>query len=185
MKQKNEITVLIVLVVIAALIFGWQYWPSAGRKATSVALFQAYQALNFPNPEIQWKRIDDRRKAEYKASGVNLFSTVVPPSPEEIKKQEEQQKQALAQQQTIAAQQGPPPAQLPPDMKFFGYGTVPNGTPRRAFLSYHDDVYIVSEGDTVIGRYRIVKINNATLEFEEVATGQRGQKVLEDQGPTA
>ena len=74
---------------------------------------------------------------------------------------------------------------LPADMKFFGYGTVPNGTPRRAFLSYQDDVLIVSEGDTLIGRYRIIKINNATLEFEELATGQRGQKLLEDQGPAA
>jgi len=181
MKQKNEIIVLVALVVIAALIFGWQYWPSAGRKATSAALFQAYQALNFPNPEIQWKRIDDRRKSEYKATGVNLFSIGLPPPPVvPARVPKPGDKDYVA-----PVPPPPPPAMLPADMKFFGYGTVPNGTPRRAFLSYQDDVLIVSEGDTLIGRYRIVKINNATLEFEELATGQRGQKLLEDQGPTA
>jgi len=185
MKQKNEIIALVVLMALAALVLGWQFWPSSASKAASAALFQPYKPLNFTNPEIQWPIIESRRKAEYKPSGVNLFSMNVPPSQEEIKKQEEQQKQALAQQQTVAAQQGPPPAQMPADMKFFGYGTVPNGTPRRAFLSYQEDVYIVSEGDTVIGRFRILKINNATLEFEELATGQHGQKVIEEQGPAA
>jgi hypothetical protein len=185
MKQKNEIIVLIVLVVIAAIVFGWQYWPSGGAKAASTALFVPYKPLNFPNPEIQWPIIDSRRKAEYKATGVNLFSTTVPPSAEEIKKAEELQKENIKRQQETVEKQGPPPVQMPVDMKFFGYGTVPNGTPRRAFLSYQDDVFIVSEGDTIIGRFRILKINNATLEFEELSTGQRGQKILEDQGPTA
>ena len=70
-------------------------------------------------------------------------------------------------------------------MKFFGYGNVPNDSARRAFLEDGDEVYIVNEGDTLMGRYKILKINNASLEFEEVGSGRRGQKTLEDQGPTA
>jgi len=70
-------------------------------------------------------------------------------------------------------------------MKFFGYGTVPNGTSRRAFLSDGDEVYIVAEGETLLGRFRIVKVNNTNLEFEEISTGRRNTVALsqEDQPP--
>jgi GTPase len=66
-------------------------------------------------------------------------------------------------------------------MKYFGYGTIPNGTLRRAFLSDGDEVYIVGEGDTLLGRFRIVKINNANLEFEEIATGRRNTVTLQEE----
>ena len=62
---------------------------------------------------------------------------------------------------------------------------MPNDSARRAFLEDGDEVYIVNEGDTLMGRYKILKINNASLEFEEVGSGRRGQKMLEDQGPAA
>ena len=70
-------------------------------------------------------------------------------------------------------------------MKFFGFGTVPNGSARRAFLSDGDEVYIVAEGDTLLGRYRVTKIGNATLEFIEISSGRQGRPVtMEDAGPT-
>jgi hypothetical protein len=184
MKQRTQVIVLIVLMVIAAGIFGAQYWPSGSGKSGSASLFSAYQRLNFPNPEIHWPIIDARRKAEYKQIGCNLFTTCATQTPEEVKKIEEQRKKEIEDARNVPPSPTPDPV-LPADMKFFGYGTVPNGTPRRAFLSYQDDVLIVSEGDTLIGRFRILKINNATLEFEELSSGRRGQKVIEDQGPTA
>jgi hypothetical protein len=70
---------------------------------------------------------------------------------------------------------------LPPNMKFFGYGTIPNGTLRRAFLSDGDEVYIVGEGDTLLGRFRIVKISNANLEFEEIATGRHATVTMQEE----
>jgi GTPase len=66
-------------------------------------------------------------------------------------------------------------------MKFFGYGTIPNGTLRRAFLSDGEEVYIVGEGDTLLGRFRIVKINNANLEFEEIATGRHNTVTMQEE----
>jgi GTPase len=63
-------------------------------------------------------------------------------------------------------------------MKFFGYGTVPNGTSKRAFLSDGEEVYIVAEGDTLLGRFRIVKINNGNLEFEEISSGRRASVAM-------
>jgi hypothetical protein len=67
-------------------------------------------------------------------------------------------------------------------MKFYGYGVVPNGTSKRAFLSEGDDIFIVAEGDTLLGRFRIVRIGNDRLEFEELSTGRRNSINLDEQG---
>ena len=83
--------------------------------------------------------------------------------------------------------QSPPPPPPPPTLpvKFFGYGSVPLGGTRRAFFTDGDEVHIVGEGETLLGRYRILKIGNVNLEFEEISTGQRGSAALEEQGPGA
>src|SRR5260370_41498634 len=75
----------------------------------------------------------------------------------------------------------PPPPTAPANMKFFGYGTVPNGTSKRAFLNDGEEVYIVGEGDTLLGRFRILKIGKATLEFEELGSGRRNTVPLDEQ----
>jgi len=67
-------------------------------------------------------------------------------------------------------------------VKFFGYGTVPNGTARVAFFNDGDDVYIVKEGELLMNRFRILKIGNTNLDYEEVSSGLRGTAILEDQG---
>ena len=188
MKQQKQIIALVVLILAAVGIWAWQWYePSKGAKGTNSTFLQNYQALNFPNPAIRWPEVELRRKAEYKGSGVNLFSLEVPPSPADIKKTQEDQAR-LAQEAAARAQQPGTQSQtveLPASMKFFGYGNVPNNTARRAFLEDGEEVYIVNEGDTVMGRYKILKINNASIEFEEVGSGRRGQKMLEDQGPSA
>ena len=73
----------------------------------------------------------------------------------------------------------PPPAQLP--MIFFGYGMLPAGGPRQAFLKEEsgDEVHIVSEGDVLLNHIRIVRIGNERLDFEDINTGQKGSKALE------
>ncbi len=75
----------------------------------------------------------------------------------------------------------PTQAFLPQNLKYFGYGTVPKGTARRAFFTDGDDVYIVTEGDTLLGRYRILKVGNANLEFQEISSGLHGTTPLEEQ----
>jgi len=188
MSRQQQIVLLVVLLIIGGAVWGWQYWPSASSGANGNSSFlQGYQTLNFPESRLHTEVIERRHRSEYKGTGVNPFSLIVPPTAAEIRKNQEDQKKAQEAAQAAAAQQVQQQAQNIdlPGMKFFGYGTVPNGTPRRAFLSYQDDVYIVGEGDMLMGRYRIVKINNSNLEFEEVSSGRHGQKALEDQGPGA
>jgi len=115
-------------------------------------------------------------KTEYHSLGRNPFSEVAP-----ALQQTKPTKVASHDPVGPPVLPPPPPPALPPNMKFFGYGTIPNGTLRRAFLSDGEEVYIVGEGDTFLGRFRIVKISNANLEFEEIATGRHATVTLQEE----
>ena len=185
MKQRNQFILLAVLVLLAAGIWFWQsYTPKPGGKGQSLSLAQNYQPLNFPNPRIREDKVERRRNAQYVSRGVNLFTHEVPPSPADVKKAADDAAK-LREAHKNDPPLPPPPPELPGNFKFFGYGNIPNNTARRAFFEDGEEVYIVNEGDTLLGRFRIVKINNASVEFEEVGSGRRGMKMMEDSGPAA
>jgi len=164
MTQKNKIILLATLVLIMAVVWYFNRTTSAVAPG-NVAPFQGYQLLAVENPQLHRDKMDAAQKTEYHSLGRNPFSEVAPPPEKKAK--------IVETHQAYGPIPPPPPEppKLPPNMKFFGYGTIPNGTLRRAFLSDGDEVYIVGEGDTLLGRFRIVKISNANLEFEEIATG--------------
>jgi hypothetical protein len=81
---------------------------------------------------------------------------------------------------------GPPPTPPPPPipLKFYGFINVASQGPKRAFFLEGEDIHVVTEGDTVKRRYRIVRIgvnsvvvedtqykNQQTLPLEEQPTG--------------
>ncbi|HVS88974.1 MAG TPA: hypothetical protein VHF01_12245 [Candidatus Acidoferrum sp.] len=180
MNQKSQIALLVVLLVVATLV--WYFRPAnPGVIADTAAFVQNYPPLAVDNPQLHWWKLEASRKAEYKSNGRNIFSPIAPPPPSPLPKP--QPKPGDPNYLPPA----PPPSSPPPTLpvKFFGYGTVPVGGTRRAFFTDGDEVYIVSEGETLLGRYRIIKIGNVNLEFEEISTGQRGRAVLEEQGPGA
>jgi hypothetical protein len=173
MKENNQIIALVGLVVVAAMVWFWNTHQSPTSPGTgSIA---TYTPMTVENPAIQTWKIEKVQKTEYKSGGRNPFSAVAPAPP--------QPKVPQPGDKDFVAPTPPPPP--PPELpaKFYGYGTVPNGTARRAFLTDGDEVYIVAEGDTFLSRYRILKIGNATIEFEEVSSGRQGKANLEDAGP--
>ena len=89
---------------------------------------------------------------------------------------------AKAQQAAAAAAAiptPPPPPTLAP-IKYFGNGTVPNGTVKLAFLTNGEDVFIVREGEVFQNRFRILKIGS-TLDFEQLSDSRLGTAQLEEQ----
>ena len=46
-----------------------------------------------------------------------------------------------------------------------------------------DDIIIASEGDTLMGRFRVIRLTNTSADVEEVSTGRRATLNLE-QSPT-
>ena len=178
MTQKNQMIVLAALVLIMGVVWYFNRTTSPTGPG-SVATFQNYQLLAVENPQLHRDKMEAAQKTEYHSLGRNPFSEIAPP-----KDQPKENKIAQHVQQGPPILPPPPPPTLPGNMKFFGYGTIPNGTLRRAFLSDGDEVYIVGEGDTLLGRFRIVKINNANLEFEEIATGRHNTVTMQEEQAT-
>lgn len=176
MSDRTKGVILAVLIAIAAGI-----WYVSTRGPSVVANVSSdtgttYRPLAVDNPELQRDKLKKSRDTEYKGTGRDLFSELAPPPPETPKQHEA----AQGPVGPVIPSPPPPPA-LPANVKFFGYGTIPNGTARRAFLSDGDQVIIVGEGDTLLGKFRVVKIGNANLDFEEIASGRRGTAALSDE----
>ena len=178
MKQKKEIIALLILVVVAVLVWGYQWKGQPPAIQTTFAMIQNYKGLAEQDSRIHWDVLERAQKAEYKSNGRNPFSPIAPPTAAE------QRARDIAKTQVPPPPPPPPPpteSKLPTNLKYFGYGIVPNGTIRRAFFTDGEDVYIVTEGDTLLGRYRILKVGNANLEFQEISSGLHGTAPLEEQ----
>lgn len=176
-KVKIEIGVLAVLVLAVGTL--WYYYRHpATESAQAAAPGEHYKPMGVENPQIHWARLTEAQRTDYKSTGRDIFSRELPPPPPRPVHIPKPGDKDFVKPVEVP----PPPPQLP--LKFFGYGTVPVGASRRAFLTDGEEVYIVAEGDTLLGRYRIVRINNVNLEFEEISSGRRGSSNLEDQGPT-
>lgn len=176
MKQKQQIGILLVLVLIAAIVWLWNFHNKPVTVDAGPSMKED-QIVQVDNPQIRIDLIERTRKTEYKSSGRNPFSPIQAPV------------QRVAPQTKPhpfvgPVDQPPPPPPPPPTLplKFYGYGS---GGPRRAFLQdpNGDAIYVVGEGEVVLKRYRILRIGNASLEFEEISSGRIGTAPLvEEQG---
>jgi hypothetical protein len=179
-KQQKELIALAVLVLIASSI----WYLHVGRSATP----------NFGNSTINYSPINAQdyiviinglakaQATEYKSVGRNIFVMTAAPV--------EAAKLGPVKPPFVVYNQPQPPAPPPPPelpLVFFGYGMLPAGGARQAFLKEPTGdapVLIVSEGDVVLNHYRILHIGNDKIEFEDTATGLKGSKNLET-APTA
>ncbi|GAC1618199.1 MAG: hypothetical protein NVS9B13_05820 [Candidatus Acidiferrum sp.] len=175
MKQKKQIAVLVGL--MAALMLVWYLNFSKPPASIGTQAFsEEYKPMGIPDPTPH--PVDDTRKTEYTKTVRNIFAVYVPPPRITA--------QAHVYRKTTVEQPAPlPPPTLPANLKFFGYGTVPIDGARRAFFTDGEEVFIVGEGETLLGRYRVLKVGNANLEFEEIDSGRRGTAPLEEQAPAA
>ncbi|MBZ5700559.1 MAG: hypothetical protein LAN84_01785 [Acidobacteriia bacterium] len=172
MTQKKQIILLLALVAIAAAV-----WYAGTRPPAKQAATGAWN-LNFPplavdNPQLHWWKAEAARKTDYARSRRNIFSAIAPPPPAEEKKIE------MAKQPALPVIP-PRPTVAPLPVKFFGYATLPASGTKRAFFTDGDDVFIVGEGEALFGRFRVVRIGNNSLEYEEIASGLRGTLALEE-----
>jgi hypothetical protein len=179
MKQKKQLVALAVLLLVAGFV--WFLYLDHGRPgltADAGSLPQAPKLLSVENPQLHTEAVGRARKTEYKSGGRNIFSRELPPPPPP--------KNPFPKPVDPNIPKEPPPVVIPTvpplPVKFYGFGTVPNGTVRLAFFTNGEDIYVVAEGELLLNRFRILRIGNTNLEYEEVSTGLRGTAILEEQG---
>jgi hypothetical protein len=175
-KQKQQIGVLLVLVLVAAMVWllNFRNKPVVADTPPNIG---DDPVLRVDNPQIRMDEIGRARKTEYRSSGRNPFSPMQAPPPHVP---------GLDKKKDIPGPQLPPTPPPPPpltlgNLKFYGFGTVPNGTRRVAFFTDCEEVYVVNEGEDLAKRFRILRIGNASVEFEEIASGRVGTAPLEEQ----
>lgn len=177
MKQKKQLAVLVVLLLTAGAI--WFFYFDHDKSVVTAdvtSVVHKYKLLSVDNPQLHNDGVEKARKTEYKSRGRNIFSRELPPPPPPPK-------QVVKPEPSGPKVEVPPPPPAPPTLpvKYFGYGTVPNGTVRLAFFTDGQEVHVVAEGELLLNRFRILKIGNANLEFEEISTGLRGTAALDEQ----
>jgi hypothetical protein len=178
-KQQKELIALATLAMIA-VSFWYFYVGRQGGNSSGFSASNNYAPINAQDYAPIFNGMTKAQGTEYKSAGRNIF--VMGAMPAEVAKQA-----AVKPPFPIYDQPQPliiPPPQLP--MVFFGYGMLPAGGPRQAFLKEEqgDEIHIVSEGDVVLNHIRIVHIGNDKIEFEDTNTGLRNSKNLEA-GPAA
>jgi hypothetical protein len=177
MPRRTQVILLLVLLVILAGVVYWQMQgPAAAteNKNTTVVVGQQYGPINVENPALRKDLLDGIHKRIYPAGRHRDIFNDQPPPPE-IPKPKGPVGPAIPA--------GPPPLVIP--ATFFGYVADVRTGFRRAFFASGEDVFIVAEGETLMSNFRLLRINNNSVEFEEISSGRKTQLTLEETGPPA
>lgn len=185
MKQKKQLIALLLLAVIAVVVWSGA-WKVSSPIQDPLSFLASYKPLPVVDTSVNWDKIKRAQQTEYKSTGHNPFTTVAQlatqPGKSVARSNQPADPHGFTGPQLPPPLPPPPPAVLPTSIKYFGYGTVPVGSPRRAFFSdsENNSVLIVAEGDVLLGRYRIIKVGTSNVEFQDTSSGQRGSAPLEE-----
>jgi hypothetical protein len=178
MTRQAQFIVLGVLLGVLAVSSFYVYrtsYSSHGDTPQQVSLDVRFTPLNVDNPALRLDILKRFLALEYKGVHRSIFSAALPPPPAP----------PPSKQVNVAppTPSGPPPLMV--DAKYFGYVSDYGGSHRRAFFATtnNEDVIIAGEGDTFMGRFRIIRLTNTTADVEEVSSGRRTTLTLEEPSP--
>jgi hypothetical protein len=179
MKRQTQWIVLGVLVVVLAATVYYMY-PRTDSSVTPVSANltdERFTPLDVDNPALRLDILKRFLAIEYKGVHRNIFSASAPPPPPPL------HPVTAPAAAASAVPSGPPP--LTVDAKYFGFVSDTRGDHRKAFFSTsnNEDVVIAGEGDTFLGRFRVVRITNNSADVEEVSSGRHATLPLEQPGP--
>jgi len=76
-------------------------------------------------------------------------------------------------------QPAPPPPEPRPSLRFFGFAEGGAAGHPRALLTDGEEIYIASEGDLVLSRYRLLRVQSSSVEVEDITRKRRWVLPLE------
>jgi hypothetical protein len=168
MARRTEIYILIALVIMLAVVFYYSTRNGAPGSSGVFAENSAFSPLDVQEPRLHMDRLEKLRKLESPGPHRNIF-VAAPPAPPQAPGQ-----QAMKPPEVfVGPRQPPPPPPLQVPAEFFGYATRVASGKRVAFFTSGEDVLVVAEGDTFLGRFQLLHIGNDTADIEELGTGRR------------
>ncbi len=178
MSRRNEVILLIVLLAVLAGVGVYYrlYGNSTAVAAPSAPIDARFTPLNVDNPALRLDILQRFLALQYQGGHRNIFSATLPlpPAPP-------------APKQPVIAAPAPPagPPPLTVDAKYFGFVSDFGGSHRRAFFATpnNEDVIIAGEGDTLLGRFRVIRLTATTADIEEISSSRRATLTLEEPGP--
>jgi hypothetical protein len=168
MKGRKELYLsagLVLLLVVAAYYFFSSRDDGTGLPGV-LAADTKFEPLQIREPELRMDLLEKVRKLEYTGSHRNIF-LVTPAAPAKAVVQAVEPARAF-----IGPKVPPPPPPLQVPAEFFGFASEPHGRHRVAFFASGDDVLVVGEGETFLGRFRLDRVNNDFADVEEIGTGR-------------
>ena len=178
MTRQTQFIILGVLLAVLAVSSIYLYrtnYSAQGDTPQQVSQDARFTPLNVDNPALRLDILKRFLALEYKGVHRSIFSATLPPPPAPPPSKQVNVAPAIPS--------GPPP--LTVDAKYFGYVSDYGGSHRRAFFATtnNEDVIIAGEGDTFMGRFRVVRLTNTTADVEEVSSGRRTTLTLEEPSP--
>lgn len=172
-KTRIETYVLAALLILLAIVV---LYTNRAREA-AFAGFQvgdvSFRPLGVSDPALRLDLLDRIQKEEYKGEHRNIFSAAPLPPPVS----RTTQAPPPVQPPVVAPPTGPPPLVVPATL--FGIVTeVSTGQRKAVFSGSENDVFIVPEGGTLLGQYRIAKIGKTSVDVEEISSGRKTTMTL-------
>jgi hypothetical protein len=166
MSNRTQIYVLFALLVVLA---GAVYYFFAGHSQVAatpaiVAADTRFKPLDVQEPQLRLDLLAKLQEIEYTGTHRNIFVAEPPPPPKA------QVEAASARFVGPEPPPPPPPVQVPGEL--FGYASEPSSGRRVAFFSEGDDVLVVAEGATFLGRFRLIHVTDNSADVEEISTGR-------------
>ncbi|MGA8221489.1 MAG: hypothetical protein WB780_07515 [Candidatus Acidiferrales bacterium] len=185
MRRKIEIYVLVGLLVFLVVVYLVNRNQVPGISGV-IAADGRFIPLSVQEPQLRIDLLENLRKFDYNGSHRDIFNYGPPPPPE--KTIEQKKAEEAKNYPTVPRPAPPPPVQVPGEL--FGYALTPATGKRVAFFKEGDDVLVVPEGDTFLGRFRLIRVGNESADVEQISDGRHAtvtmvQPPASDAGPGA
>jgi hypothetical protein len=178
MSRQKQLIALGSLLGVLGIVMYSQFRPAAS-SANAPSADETFAPVNVDNPALRMDILKRFLELQYKGSHRNIFSATAPPPP--IPVPVKTTENVLPAPTPVPS--GPPPLNV--DAKYFGYASDAKGNHRRAFFATanNEEVVIAGEGDTVLGRFRVLRLTSTTADVEEIASGRHATMTIEEPGP--
>jgi len=184
MRRKIEIYVLIGLLACAAIAYLSNRSQVPGISDV-LAADGKFTPLNVQEPQLRLDQLEVLKHSDYNGSHRDIFNYGPPPPPPKTPEQIKAEERKIP----VGPPLPPPPAPVQVPGELFGYASMPNTGKRVGFFKEGDDVLVVAEGDTFLGRFRLVHVGNDSADVEQISDGRHArvnmvQPPASDSGPS-